>query len=79
MADITMCTNQGCLDKDSCYRWLAEPNPRWQSYSNFEGSKDKLQCSAFWKIHENDSPKNLNTRSNMNTIQARTANGSQEG
>lgn len=36
MADITMCTSEYCPMKFSCYRANAEPNPLWQSYSDFE-------------------------------------------
>jgi hypothetical protein len=33
MADITICRSDECLKKDSCYRYLAEPDEKWQSYS----------------------------------------------
>jgi hypothetical protein len=32
MADITMCAGEGCLKKESCYRFNATPNPFRQSY-----------------------------------------------
>lgn len=35
MADITMCTCNGCPVKDECYRTRAKPDP-YQSYANFE-------------------------------------------
>ena len=34
--DITMCTSIDCPMKDTCYRIQATPEPRWQSYANFE-------------------------------------------
>lgn len=36
MPDITLCTNDDCPLKDSCYRHTAKPDPIWQSYAHFE-------------------------------------------
>lgn len=36
MPDITMCLNERCPIKSTCYRYTAHPNEYWQSYSNFE-------------------------------------------
>lgn len=47
MPDITMCKNAFCSDKEKCYRWTAKPNPRWQSWSSFEGPSGKDPCKAF--------------------------------
>lgn len=38
--DITKCENEKCIVKENCLRYLAEPNPYWQSYSNFECNKE---------------------------------------
>ncbi|MFA5379359.1 MAG: hypothetical protein WC455_26620 [Dehalococcoidia bacterium] len=35
MPDITMCTNEDCKVKLSCYRYMAVPAPA-QSYARFE-------------------------------------------
>ena len=35
MADITMCTGN-CSVKESCYRYMAEPNKYGQTYSSLE-------------------------------------------
>jgi len=32
MADITMCKNIACSLHESCYRYLADPNPLIQAY-----------------------------------------------
>jgi len=32
MADITMCTGEGCEAKETCYRFKANPNKYRQSY-----------------------------------------------
>lgn len=32
MADITMCSGEGCEMKEKCYRFKASPNPYMQSY-----------------------------------------------
>ena len=36
MPDITMCLSESCPYKNKCYRAQANPNPYYQSYSNFE-------------------------------------------
>lgn len=36
MADITMCMNDGCPDRDNCYRATATPNEHWQSMAMFK-------------------------------------------
>jgi hypothetical protein len=32
MADITMCSGEGCEPKETCYRYKAVPNKYTQSY-----------------------------------------------
>ena len=32
MADITMCTDNHCIKKNSCYRYTATPSKYYQSY-----------------------------------------------
>jgi hypothetical protein len=32
MPDITMCKNNNCKNKDTCYRFTATPNEHWQAY-----------------------------------------------
>lgn len=49
MPDISMCKNAACPDKESCFRWTAEPNPAWQSYSFFEGPAGNQACRSFIK------------------------------
>lgn len=48
MADITMCSNQDCPLKDSCYRAQAEPS-YWQSYALFEHDGE---CEWFIQFDE---------------------------
>tara|TARA_R110002073_G_scaffold44656_5_gene123756 strand:+ start:2257 stop:2439 length:183 start_codon:yes stop_codon:yes gene_type:complete len=40
MPDITMCVNEECKFKLSCYRCTAEPNQYRQSYASFEPEGD---------------------------------------
>ena len=39
MPDITMCMNDICPRRKNCYRHEADPDPNWQSYSNFSECK----------------------------------------
>jgi len=51
MPDITMCKNEECIKKDSCYRYNAEPSEYWQSYSYFENScNEETNYKMFWEI-----------------------------
>ena len=54
MADITMCRNESCPLKLSCYRYLAQPDDIMQSYAKFEWEKDEngvISCPVFWKFN----------------------------
>ena len=42
MADISMCANQTCPLKETCYRFNATPSER-QSYSDFKPDGDKCE------------------------------------
>lgn len=55
MADISMCLNDSCRLKESCYRFQAVPNLRWQSYSGFQADGlDDKPCHAYWRIEPSD-------------------------
>lgn len=40
MPDITMCSNETCPLRTTCYRFTATPNPRYQSFSFFNPTKE---------------------------------------
>lgn len=42
MPDITMCSNDKCKLRLSCYRFMAIAD-RWQSYSKYEPTGDKCE------------------------------------
>jgi len=47
MADITMCTGEGCPLKENCYRFTAEASKYMQSYfltPPFDGKT----CEMYW-------------------------------
>ena len=44
MADLTLCTTEGCPLEKGCYRKLAQPGI-WQSVSDFNGG---MRCEHFW-------------------------------
>ena len=53
MADITMCNDYECPQKERCYRFMANPSTFWQSY--FAESPKKMDgCDYFWEIGEDD-------------------------
>jgi len=43
MPDMTLCDNKDCPLKDSCYRSLAEPDKKYQSYASFEYEKNRCE------------------------------------
>ena len=50
--DITKCTNETCPKKASCYRYLAEVNPYYQSYARFEFDEVSDSCEYFSDIKD---------------------------
>lgn len=40
MPDLTLCSNETCTLRLSCYRFTATPNPRYQSFSFFNPVKE---------------------------------------
>lgn len=57
MSDITMCKDTRCPQNERCYRYVALPNYRWQSY--FLSSPKKMDssgrsegCPEYWTIEE---------------------------
>ena len=50
MSDKSMCKNSTCPLKDKCYMYTAQPNPLYQSYSDFKYrvvKGGKLVCEYF--------------------------------
>ena len=65
MPDITMCKNQTCPMRKSCYRHTesgTEPNPRWQSWASWkplmvglddhDDSHHGWACGGYWPTVE---------------------------
>lgn len=50
MADITMCQNENCKDKETCYRYKA-PVSEYQSYFLIDGKfpNDRKECKHYWE------------------------------
>ena len=48
MADITMCSGEGCNRSLSCYRHTAPANEHWQSMFIKPPLKDDGSCEYFW-------------------------------
>lgn len=46
MSDITICVNNRCKQKDTCYRALAEWNEYRQSICEF----NEVDCKYYWHI-----------------------------
>jgi len=52
MADITMCDNQKCDNRKSCYRVMARESD-WQSWQVFNyGNSDHTLCAHFVEVVE---------------------------
>ena len=52
MADITMCTAEGCDKKDKCYRYTAPKDKYRQAYfmkPPFKKKVDGQDCKYFWQ------------------------------
>jgi len=49
MADIAMCENSSCPNRKDCYRAQCTPNPKYQSYAQFEYDPETGRCGDFIK------------------------------
>jgi len=48
MADITMCKDEECDKRETCYRYIAPPTPNWQSmFMNSPRFNDN--CDRYWE------------------------------
>lgn len=52
MADITICTNDFCELKETCYRFKAPRNDHWQWVASYEPKVEngKTVCEMFIKL-----------------------------
>lgn len=55
MPDISMCRNERCDKKKECYRFMAIPYRRWQTYTLFDENDISL---CFEPIEEGDKIRN---------------------
>jgi hypothetical protein len=44
--DMAMCRNDKCPKKETCYRYIAKPNPYWQTYMDFNGKDCYIECKS---------------------------------
>lgn len=54
MPDITMCYGDKCPVKETCYRFVAYPSQRHQSYfmkSPFTMEEEKFDCTEYWEAN----------------------------
>ena len=49
-ADIAMCMNNHCPSRTECYRFMAVPDPLYQSYADFQPDKVRGRCEDFWSV-----------------------------
>jgi hypothetical protein len=49
--DITMCSGNNCELAQTCYRYKAEPTPRYQSYF-IKPPNDGLICEYYWEYKQ---------------------------
>lgn len=54
MPDISMCANSSCQLALKCHRYMAKPDPHWQTYSQFApkiNDQGEQECDYFWPIN----------------------------
>jgi len=44
---MSMCKNQDCESRNSCYRFIRTPNPFRQAYVDFAPANDEIACDMF--------------------------------
>ena len=61
MVDITMCTNEKCLLKDKCFRYLATPDPYYQAYYILDNDDDDgSNCKLYFECKDKKTLDELN-------------------
>lgn len=53
MPDISMCQNEGCPLRDTCWRFLAPPNGERQTYGGFApeiADDGSASCEYHWPV-----------------------------
>ena len=50
MPDITMCRNQTCQSKMTCYRFMAIPDDEFQAYARFSPIGLCDRCISYWPM-----------------------------
>lgn len=53
MADISMCANELCPSRFTCYRFIAKPSDR-QSYIMGKKTRPEEECPYFWQADDRD-------------------------
>ena len=52
MPDITMCRDNDCPMKDTCYRFQATPRPNGNQSYFYVGLRDGEKCQYYWEMKE---------------------------
>lgn len=50
MPDISKCKNESCKLKETCYRYVCNPND-YQSYGVFEIDEETGKCKFYYPVH----------------------------
>ena len=50
MADISMCYDDECPSRGSCYRFMATPSLIWQTYTLFYRNAEDDKCVDYWPM-----------------------------
>ena len=58
MSDISMCSNTKCPKRNTCYRFIATPDPCRQSYAQF----DEKECTHYMECKSKGQKKRLDVQ-----------------
>jgi len=47
--DIAICQDKNCPKRENCFRFMAEPNPDYQSYGSFKWDNG---CQYYWELEK---------------------------
>ncbi len=48
MPDISMCRDQECPSRETCFRFVATPSPFLQTYGAFGRRPNEAKCDHYW-------------------------------
>jgi hypothetical protein len=70
MSDITKCLGEGCVLRNTCYRYTAISNPHWQSFFTSSPLQEN-GCEHYWRTDEQVHRGKVSRQGDVSKVQGR--------